>query len=262
MCFQGPINSHMDNKSRFDGIERMYGDQGAQALYNAHILIVGLGGVGTWAAESIARSGVGEITLVDMDEICVSNTNRQIHAHDGNYGKMKVDALKERILSINPECKVNALMEFFTIDTKDKILAHQYDYVIDSIDSVRNKCLLIAECKERGLPLVTTGGAGGKFDTTQVQIADLNRSYNDKLLAVVRTNLKRFHGFSKDKKRTYKIACVFSPEHRTLPEQACRANNLNCATGFGAVTHITGLFGFMAAGHAINQIVAKAKGDE
>lgn len=247
----------MENKSRFDGIERLYGARSFSSLANSHVLIVGIGGVGTWATEAIARSGIGEITLVDMDEICISNTNRQIHAHDGNYGKMKVEALKERILSINPECKVNALIDFFTIETKDEILKTNYDYVIDSIDSVRNKCLLIAECKERGIPIITTGGAGGKFDTTKVQIADLNRSYNDKLLAVVRTNLKRFHGFSKDKKRTYKIACVFSPEHRTMPEQECRATNINCATGFGAITHITGLFGFMAAGHVINEIVAR-----
>lgn len=259
MCFQRPINPLMVITSRFDGIARLYGKSGAIALKNAHILIIGLGGVGTWAAESIARSGVGKITIVDMDEICISNTNRQIHAHEGNFGKMKVDALKERILAINPECNVQALIEFFTSETKDEILDQKYDYVIDSIDSVRSKCLLIAECKKRGLPIITTGGAGGKFDTSKVKVDDLNRSYNDKLLMVVRNNLKRFHGFPRDKKIKYKVACVFSPEHRVMPEQSCAVSNLNCATGFGAATHITGLFGFMAAGHAINAIVEKTR---
>lgn len=259
ICFQRPINLFMNTKSRFDGIARLYGDKGAQALKDAHILIVGLGGVGTWAAESLARSGVGEISLVDMDEICISNTNRQIHAHDGNYGKMKVEALKERIKLINPDCKINECIDFFTKDTKDEILGITYDYVIDCIDSVRNKCLLITECKRRAIPIVTTGGAGGKFDPTKVQIVDLNKSYNDKLLMVIRNNLKRFHGFPRDKKANYKIACVFSPEDRTIPEQSCNTGNLNCATGFGAITHITGIFGFMAAGHVINSIVDKLR---
>lgn len=258
MCFQGPINCSMENKSRFDGIIRLYGEKGAHALAQAHILVVGLGGVGTWAAEALARSGVGHIDLVDMDEICISNTNRQIHALDGNYGKMKVEALKERIQQINPSCQVKSIIDFFTIDTKDEILGHRYDYVIDSIDSVRNKCLLIAECKERNIPIITTGGAGGKKDPSKVQFADLNRSYNDKLLMVVRNNLKRFHNFPRDKKRSFKVPCIFSPENRIMPEQSCHASNLNCATGFGAVTHITGLFGFMASAHVINSIVEQA----
>lgn len=249
----------MNEKSRFDGIARLYGEHEYNALNRAHVLIVGIGGVGTWAAEAIARSGIGKISLVDMDEICISNTNRQIHALNNNYGKMKVDALKERIKLINPECEVNAIMDFFTADTKDQILSGPIDYVIDAMDSVRNKCLLIAECKERNIPIITTGGAGGKFDATRIQVADLNRSYNDKLLAVIRTNLKRFHNFSKDKKRTYKIPCVFSPEPRTIPTQSCDANNLNCNNGFGSITHITGMFGFHAAGHVINSIVEKSR---
>ncbi len=249
----------MDSKSRFDGITRLYGETGATALTGAHVLIVGLGGVGTWAAEAIARSGIGEITLIDMDEICISNTNRQIHAHDGNYGKMKVDALKERILLINPDCKVNAVVDFFTKDNVEEILKQPYDYVIDSIDSIRNKCLLISQCKSRNIPIITIGGAGGKSDPTQVLLTDLNRTYNDKLLLVVRNNLKRFYNFTKHRKQKYHVACIFSSEDAVMPEQACNASNLNCATGFGSITHVTGQFGFMAAGHVINSIVVKSR---
>lgn len=249
----------MSENLRFDAIARLYGDHEYNALKKAHVLVVGIGGVGTWAAEALARSGVGEISLVDMDEICISNTNRQIHALGNNYGKMKVEALKERMILINPSCKVNAIVDFFTAQSKDKILSGKIDFVIDAMDSVRNKCLLIAECKQKDIPIITTGGAGGKFDPTKIQIADLNRSYNDKLLYVIRTNLKRFHNFSKDKKRTYKIPCVFSPEPRTLPTQQCNSSNLNCNNGFGSITHITGIFGFYAAGHVINTIVENAR---
>jgi tRNA threonylcarbamoyladenosine dehydratase len=241
-------------KSRFDGINRLYQDAGAQRLARAHVLIVGLGGVGSWAAEAIARSGIGKITLVDMDDICYSNTNRQLHALDGQYGKLKVEVTKERIQKINPECEVNAIVDFFTIETKDTILAPHYDYVIDGIDSMRNKCLLALECKLRELPLITTGGAGGKINPGLIQIADLNKTFNDPLLAQMRNNLKRIHNFHREKKKPYGIACVFSPEHQILPTDSCEAQKLNCTTGFGAITHITAIFGMMAAGHVINAI--------
>lgn len=258
MCFQGSIRGFMEIKSKFDGIAKLYGEQGAKALLNAHVLIVGLGGVGTWSAEAIARSGIGQITLVDMDEICISNTNRQIHALDGNYGKMKVDALKDRIKLINPDCEVNAIVDFFTKETCEEILNVKYNYVIDSIDSIRNKCLLISQCKKKEIPIITIGGAGGKSDPTKVELTDLNRTYNDRLLLVVRNNLIRFYDFTKHRKQKYHVACVFSSEDATTPENSCDTTNLNCATGFGSITHITGLFGFMASGHVINEIVNKS----
>lgn len=247
----------MKNSDRFDGIKRIYTDSSFEQLTRSHIAIFGIGGVGSWACESLARSGVGELTLVDLDDICISNTNRQIHAHDRNYGKMKVMAMKERILQINPECKVHCIEDFFSEKTKDKILDQHFDYVIDAIDSVKSKCILISECHKKNIKIITTGGAGGKFDPRFIKVSDLNKSYNDKLLQLVRVNLKRFYGFSRFKNGKYHIPCIFSPEFKTEPEQACNATSLNCQNGYGSLTHITGTFGFMAAGYVINDLLNK-----
>lgn len=248
----------MKSTERFDGIKRLYTNPSFEILQKSHVAIFGIGGVGSWACESLARSGVGNLTIVDLDDICISNTNRQLHAHDGNYGKLKVQAIKERILSINPDCRVNCIEDFFSDTTKDDILNNShFDYVIDAIDSLKSKCILISECKKRNIKIITTGGAGGKFDPRYIRINDLSKSYNDKLLQLVRTNLKRFYGFKKITNGKYHIPCVFSPEFRTMPEDSCDATSLNCQNGFGSITHITGTFGFMAAGYVINDLLDK-----
>lgn len=241
---------------RFDGVARIYSNEDYQTLKKSHIAVVGIGGVGSWASESLVRSGVGEITIVDLDDICVSNTNRQIHAHDGNYGKLKVHAMKERLLNINPNLKINCVEDYFSESNKDEIFKYKFDYVIDCIDSMRSKCILISECYKRDIKVFTTGGAGGKFDPRHVRIRDLNRSHNDKLLLLVRTNLKRFYNFPKTK-ALYGIHCVFSPEFKTLPDQVCEAKSLNCQNGYGSLSHITGIFGLMAAGFVVNDLLNK-----
>jgi len=247
----------MENSERFDGIKRIYTDNSFDLITKSHIAIFGIGGVGSWACESLARSGVGELTLVDLDDICISNTNRQIHALDNNYGKMKVTVMKERILQINPDCKVNCVEDYFSEKTKDEILNKDFDYVIDAIDSVKSKCILISECHKKNIKIITTGGAGGKFDPSFIKVTDLNRSYNDKLLNTVRNNLKRFYGFNRFRNNKYKIPCIFSPEFKTEPEQSCNAKSLNCQNGYGSLTHITGTFGFMAAGYVLNDLLKK-----
>ncbi len=241
---------------RFDGVKRIYSPSSFEILQNAHIAIVGLGGIGTWACESLARSGVGKVTLVDLDDICISNTNRQIHALDGNYGKLKVHAMKERIHAINPSCEVNLIEDFFSESSCESFFTEKYDYVIDCIDSVKSKCTLIAECKKREIKILTTGGAGGKMDPRYVTVKDLNKTNNDKLLHIVRTNLKRFYNFPKTK-AAFNIPCVFSPEFKTEPQIDKGTKSTNCQNGVGSLAHVTGTFGFMAAGFVINDLLMK-----
>lgn len=170
-----------DYNARFGGIARLYGVQGLNLL-SAHVLIIALAELVLEAAEAIVRSGVGAITLVDLDDICISNTNRQLHAMDGMIGKMKVKAVADRIFAINPQCRVQIIEEFFTQSTADSILNSNYDYVIDAIDSLQNKCVLASKCKEKNLSLLVTGGAAGKRNPTLVQVDDLGKACNDSLL--------------------------------------------------------------------------------
>jgi len=263
---------YQDYNQRFGGIARLYGVEGLTNLLHSHVLVVGLGGVGTWAAEALARSGVGSITLVDLDDICITNTNRQIHAMNGQIGKMKVHAIRERILAINPQCNVQAVEDFFTANTSDTILDKNYDYVIDAIDSLQSKCVLAAACKEKNLPLIITGGAAGKRNPSLIKIDDLGLACNDSLLFTMRKRLRQEFsfpsgaGFTRSKKQRFDIACVYSPEEPWYPKsdgsvcemkEADTSIKLDCETGMGSITHITGTFGFMAASHVIDQIVLK-----
>jgi tRNA A37 threonylcarbamoyladenosine dehydratase len=249
---------------RFSGISRLYGKSQFEKLSHTHACVVGIGGVGTWTAEALARSGVGEITLVDMDEVCRSNVNRQLHALDGEIGKSKTGSMKERLLKINPNLKVNEIFDFFTSDTVNTILRLDYSVVVDCIDSVSNKALLISECKKRNIKIVTTGGAGGKQDPTQIQVADLAKTINDKLLLRVRKKLSRDFGFPKGGKRKFHIPCVYSKEFAKYPGsdgEICEVNEegqnlrLDCESGYGTATFITGTFGFFAAHLALQCIM-------
>ncbi|BAP43844.1 ThiF family protein [Pseudomonas sp. StFLB209] len=251
---------------RFAGIARLYGSQGLERLQAAHVAVIGIGGVGSWAAEALARSGVGEISLFDLDDVCVSNTNRQLHALDGTVGRAKVEVMAERIRAINPECVVHAVMDFVTPDTLAEYITQELDFVIDCIDSVKAKAALIAWCKRRKIGLVTTGGAGGQIDPTQIQVCDLNRTFNDPLAAKVRSTLRRDYNFSRTPSRSYSVPCVFSSEQLRYPMpdgSVCQSKTfvgegvrLDCAGGFGAVMMVTATFGMVAASKAVDKLVA------
>lgn len=251
---------------RFGGIARLYGQEGLARLAASHVAVVGIGGVGSWAAEALARSGVGEISLIDLDDICVTNTNRQIHALAGSVGELKVDAMAARIQAINPDCRVHAVAEFVTADTMAACLHDELDFVIDCIDSVQAKVGLIAWCKRRKIPLITTGGAGGQVDPTQIQVADLNKTFNDPLAAKVRSLLRRDYHYSRNPSRNWGVPCVFSSEQLRYPKpdgSVCQQKTftgegvrLDCAGGFGAVTMVTASFGFAAVAKAVDKIVA------
>ncbi|MEZ9819386.1 tRNA cyclic N6-threonylcarbamoyladenosine(37) synthase TcdA [Shewanella sp. 10N.286.45.A1] len=263
--------------NRFAGIGRLYGQQALHCFAQSHVTVVGIGGVGTWVAESLARSGVGQITLIDLDDICVTNTNRQAHALKETIGESKVEVMAQRLKQINPECMVNEVEDFITVDNlaeyfQGKKAGGDLDYVIDCIDAVKPKTALIAWCKRQKLPIITVGGAGGQSDPTQVQVTDLAKTYQDPLLAKVRNLLRREYNFSKNVARRFGIEAVFSTEQLVYPQadgSVCNTKatadgnmRMDCASGFGAVTVVTGTFGFVAVSRVLSKLAAKAQLNE
>lgn len=257
-----------DYETRFAGIARLYGLSALQHFRRSHVVVIGIGGVGSWAAEALARSGIGEITLIDLDDVCVSNINRQLHALSSTIGQDKVAVMAQRLLEINPECQVNQITDFIAVDNLSTLLAGKIDYVLDAIDAVKAKTALIAWCKRQKIPLITTGGAGGQLDPTQIQISDLTQAYNDPLLAKVRNMLRRDYQFSRNPKRRFGIDCVFSTEQLRYPAadgtvcqqkpEGSGAMRLDCREGFGAATVVTASFGFAAVSRLLVKLVRKS----
>lgn len=254
---------------RFAGIGRLYGQQALHLFARSHFCVIGIGGVGSWAAEALARTGIGAITLIDMDDVCVTNINRQIHAMQGTIGQPKIEVMRERILAINPECQVQCVDDFVTADNVPEMMQPGFDYVIDAIDSIRPKAALLAYCRRNKIPLVTTGGAGGQIDPTQIRVADLAKTLQDPLAAKLRERLKSEHGVLKNSKGRLGIECVFSTEALRYPQAdgsaVCGMKNtaegsmrMDCAAGFGAATVVTASFGFVAVSHALKKLMAKA----
>ncbi|MFT5129470.1 MAG: tRNA A37 threonylcarbamoyladenosine dehydratase [Rhodothermales bacterium] len=250
---------------RFGGIQRLYGAAGSAKLRQAHVCVIGIGGVGSWSVEALARTGIGQLTLVDWDDICVTNVNRQIHAMNGSLGKPKIDVIAERVAAIQPQCTVNLRREFFNAETAADILAPQYDFVLDAIDNAKEKCRLIGACRDQNLPLITVGGAGGRIDPGAIAVDDLSRSYNDPLLAQVRKRLRKDYGFPRDERHPFEVDCVYSPEAVRYPQEdgsVCTTRHisgkmrLDCESGFGTASFITGAFGFAAAARVCNRIAA------
>lgn len=262
--------NQFDFERRFGGVRKLYGEAGLAALRQAHVCVVGIGGVGAWAAEALARSAVGRITLIDLDHIAESNLNRQIHALESTLGQAKVEAMAERIRSINPECQVELIDDFLEVDNLADYLGRGYSAVIDAIDSVKTKTALVAWCRRNKIKLITCGGAGGQLDPTQIQIADLAKTTQDPLLAKVRQNLRRDYGYSRDPKKRFEIPAVFSTEQLIYPAEegaSCEVDNaagaegvtgLNCA-GFGSSVCVTASFGLIAASWVLRKIVEQAK---
>jgi tRNA A37 threonylcarbamoyladenosine dehydratase len=257
--------SDIDLTRRFAGVTRLYGEAAAQRFRAAHVVVVGIGGVGSWAAEALARSAVGQITLVDLDHVAESNTNRQIHALGDHYGKAKVDAMAERLVAINPACRVRAVDEFATAENAASLVSGA-DVVLDCVDQVVAKAALIAAARAAGVTIVTCGAAGGRFDPTRVRCDDLARLAGDPLLAKVRHKLRREHGFPRDDgKRTprFGVTGVYSDEPLQRPVEACDADGrpapgaaLACA-GYGSSVVVTATMGFVAAGQALATLSAR-----
>lgn len=267
-----------DYSLRFGGIARLYGIHGAAILQQAHFCVIGIGGVGSWVAEALARNGIGQITLIDLDDICTTNINRQIHALTDTIGESKVEVMSARIKLINPDCQVNIIEDFVTTENLNELMALQYDYVIDAIDSVDIKTRLIAHCKRNKMPIITVGGAGGQIDPSKIAITDLSKTYQDPLLAKVKNQLRREFNFpradiTKASKRKFSIDAVFSTEQLRYPNDlggVCLAKpdtsdgnqgamRLDCSSGFGATTHVTATFAFFAVGRAIDKLLERSE---
>lgn len=255
-------------QQRFSGIARLYGQDALEVFSQAHVCVIGIGGVGSWAAEALARTGIGAITLIDMDDVCVTNTNRQVPALKGNVGKAKTDVMAERIREINPECRVTCIDDFITPDNVATLIDDRFSYVIDAIDSVRPKAALLSYCRRYKIPVVTTGGAGGQIDPTRIEVADLAKTIQDPLAAKLRERLKHDFGVVKNSKGKIGIDCVFSSEPLVYPQpdgSVCASRStaegpkrMDCAAGFGSATMVTASFGFVAVSHALKKILAKA----
>lgn len=260
-----------DLRERFAGIDRLYGRGAVERLASRHVAVVGLGGVGSWAAEALARTAVGKLTLVDADDLCVSNTNRQLPAIAGQYGRAKVEAMAERCRAINPAIDVDPVASFLTQSNLDDLLGRGYDLVLDACDSFRTKVVAIAWCRRRKQPIVTVGSAGGRTDPTQVRVRDLSRTEHDAMLSLIRKKLRGEHNFPRSAGRYFGVPAVYSLENVKYPQadgSVCglrpqldkgAALKLDCGAGLGAATHITGAFAFAAVGKALELLLKPEK---
>jgi tRNA A37 threonylcarbamoyladenosine dehydratase len=256
------LDESADLKRRFGGLERLYGIEGAAHIRDAHVAVVGVGGVGSWAAEALARSAVGEITLIDLDHVAESNINRQIHALDGTLGQAKVTAMRERIAQINPGCVVHEVDDFASPDNWPQLLPAGVNAVIDACDEVKAKVAMAAWARGTGTLFISCGAAGGKRLAHKVDVDDLANTTHDPLLAQVRYRLRKFHGAPKEGK-AIGIACVFSREAVAPPDPSCNIEagsdgSLNCH-GYGSVVSVTATFGQCAAGWVLDRVASKKR---
>lgn len=260
---------------RFDRMGRLVGDEVMKRLMNMHVMVIGLGGVGSWAAESLARSGVGKLTIVDFDEICITNANRQLHALQGLVGKKKAEVMGERLRKINPQNTVNVIPEFYNAENSEVMLSHQPDYIVDAIDNLTAKTHLLATCRERGIKIITSGGSAAKLDPLRIKKADLADTYGDPMAAQVRKILRQKYDFPE---KNFGIPCVFSDETPIQPVELHYDNGQGfkcvCPQGqndlhncdsrnviWGTASFVTGSFGLAMASHIVNEVHAQVQAE-
>jgi len=270
--FSATLDDEVDFARRFGGIARLYGERALERFRSAHVCVIGVGGVGSWVVEALARSAVGRLTLIDLDNVAESNINRQIQALSSTVGMAKIEALKQRIAQINPFCQVTLVEDFIDPENIPAMIGDKgFDYVVDAIDSVKPKAALIAWCSANKMPLVVVGGAGGQIDPTKVEIRDLARTEQEPLLKKVRKILRAQYGFSRGEKQKYHIDAVFSMEPLRYPEagDACDVDpnstglgiaGLNCA-GFGSSMVVTATFGMVTAGQVLRRLAEAANAE-
>ena len=250
-----------DINPRFRGTYQLLGPQHFARVSSASVCVVGLGGVGSWSVEALARSGVGSLTLVDLDEVCVTNINRQIHALTDTVGRSKAQLLAARVKAINPDCQVRVERRFFTDSSADEILSSGFDVVLDTIDRNENKTTLIGECVNRSLRVITVGAGGDRLDASKATVADLARTIHDPLLQIVRKQLRQWYDFPKGERARFNVPCVYAPKQRgprdTESPSLCATNGegrKSCNDGLGSAVYVTGVLGFIAAGEVIKML--------
>ncbi|MYN00769.1 tRNA cyclic N6-threonylcarbamoyladenosine(37) synthase TcdA [Pseudoduganella sp. DS3] len=262
-----PVLEDIDFDRRFGGIARLYGEKALARFRGAHVCVIGVGGVGSWIVEALARSAIGKLTLIDLDNVAESNINRQIQALSGTIGMAKISALAERIAQINPFCEVVQVEDFITPDNLDQMVgAHNFDYVVDAIDSAKSKTALIHYCRSKQIPLVVIGSAGGQTDPTRIEVRDLSKTEQEPLLKKVRRRLRSQFNYPPNSKNKLGVDAVFSMEPLKFPEsgEVCTVDGderapqqgvtgINCA-GFGSAMVVTATFGMVAAGHLLRKL--------
>ncbi|ALP52195.1 sulfur acceptor protein CsdL [Candidatus Tenderia electrophaga] len=255
-----------DYSRRFGGIERLYGSAAVPVLRDMHVFVAGVGGVGSWVVEALARSGIGRLTFIDGDTVDIGNANRQLHTLSATFDRPKVEVMAERVRQISPDCQVAAVHQYLNMENMQAYLENDYDYVIDALDSIKFKSNIIAYCRRNKVPIVATGGAGGLTDPTMIHVADLSKTYNDPLAAKVRGRLRGEFGFSRNPKRSFGVECVFSSQQQVYPKEDGRVSHekpgihgvsLDCRFGYGSASFVTAAFGFVAASRAINKTLKK-----
>lgn len=259
--------TQVESARRFGGMARLFGVAGAARVENAHVVVVGIGGVGSWAAEALARSGVGQLTLIDLDHVAESNINRQIHASDHTLGQAKVQAMADRIASFHPQCRVACIDEFVTPENWSTLVPADADVVIDACDQVKAKTTMAAWAMQHQRTLIVCGAAGGKRQAQRTDVADLAHVSHDPLLAQLRQNLRKHHGAPRGatgqtRVRPLGLPCVFSTETVAPPDPSCQIEggdgSLNCH-GYGSLVTVTATFGMCAAGLAIELLCCDAQ---
>jgi len=257
-------------EQRFGGIRRLYGVDAVPIIQNLHVCVVGLGGVGSWAVEALARTGVGQLTLIDYDTVALSNVNRQLPAMTGTDGLKKSAVLHERVEQINPLCQCEIIDDFITVANMRDYLdpARGYGYVVDAIDSIKFKAAMIHYCRRNKIPVIATGGAGGLTDPAMIQVADLSRTHHDPLASRVRARLRERYGYSRNPKRPFGVECVFSSQQPVYPKPdgsvshakpGIHGVSLDCRFGYGTSVCVTASFGLLAASRAIHKILKKRR---
>ena len=243
----------VDTKRRFSGIIRLFGQERFEIFQKSHVCVVGIGGVGSWVTESLVRHGIGTITLIDMDHIAESNINRQIHALEETLGASKIDAMKSRALSINPEINIVCIDDFLTTENLKNYISSSHNFVIDAIDQTIVKIYLAEHCLEKNIKLVMTGGAGGKKDPSKIKLSDLRKTHGDPLLSRIR---QHFNKKKYPKNSPYKIPTIFSDEPMIKPivcEGETLSSDLNCE-GYGSTLNVTATFAFVAVSHVLDNL--------
>ena len=256
-----------DLNRRFGGIAKLYGDKGLAKFTHSHVCLIGVGGVGSWACESLARSGIGEITMIDMDIVSESNINRQLPAMTNTIGRDKTSVLADRIAEINPECNVHIIDDFVTIENVAELLTDNLDFVVDCIDNSKVKAALINHCKRRKIKVITLGGAGGQIDPSRIKVSDLSMTSQDPLLSRTRKILRQQYNFSKTPKKRFSVPCVYSEEVQkygmedgtvSQDKPTDKSMSLSCAGGLGSCTTVTATFALFAVAEVLKKLAAKS----
>ncbi len=261
-----------DYLQRFSGIGRVYGIRALETFHRSHVCVIGVGGVGSWVVEALVRSGIRKLTLIDLDDLCITNINRQLPALTSTIGLPKTKVLADRAAQINPDCVVHCVMNFVTEANVRTLLDQPFDFIVDAVDRMSIKAAIIAAGDSLGKRVLTIGAAGGRTDPSQIKVTDLGMAGQDILLQQVRRKLRKDYGYEKaddGKAAEMNVPAVFSTQKPffLLPDGTCSVEQptsaepgvrLDCADGFGALTHVTGSFGFAAAGAVLDSLSGRS----